>query len=673
MESDDKDMQFIVIIINLVSGLYKSLKSVGLALLVGSLFLGCFPIKDSPVRKRSERLPTPTQTKGNSPGPSTDSVPSPNETIPTVPAPNDKQTNVPSATLPSQPPSSPRQTPPASNPEHTNAGRDISGGCTTEEGEHVYFLTNQIYTSCEKREQPKDFIDCLVDRNGFSLSDLSDNLRAIRLSQSVFANEECISLTSLLNTVNCERDVYNQCVVPVVILESKLKNFEIEKDRYLNDALDQDQGGHSLESMLRFSLVFSEMGIQFGPKGWINTLRIGLEKIGFNNQEMRIAEELIGTAKNESRNLTKGHRSQLHLLSRTLTYQLKMPSAVIEKTLALLVYLETGRGPTRKEDTSHSRPTPLEPSKPGPIPSEKRRNPTVPQTPEPEIPSPVKKPEQSQGEIEPHPQPQPQHKEHPKDQCSDVSNSLMVKCLAGHQGLESFLNGSEVGSILLKAFTYFRFDQNYNRQMEKRIQDLSPEILFDLDSGVAEGYRIREHTSRVLGVYERQKAFYPINRDNGAAFVRNHDQFMKYVIAFHDIGKGLAVKSGNKSREELFSHTIAQGFLKQSGFNGQEVQFGVALIDLHQVIGQVFMGSKVTEEGLRETYTFSQAHREITEAAPKVGVTPDVFYRYLLLLYVADAGSYQGLYDRIFSHENGKLVPINPAYEEFQSAFMDNN
>lgn len=253
--------------------------------------------------------------------------------------------------------------------------------------------------------------------------------------------------------------------------------------------------------------------------------------------------------------------------------------------------------------------------------------------------------------------------------CIEQGTSRMIPCLENQKSLHSYLSENSLIDKLMNQFTAFKFDSNYVSDTEGDLIHLTVRFLYELLSGVAEGYRIGEHTERVLETYEQQKRFYKITGLNGAPYVTDHDVFMKYVIAYHDIGKGLAVRSGQKSREELFSHTIGDGFLTKSGFSEKEKLLGLTLIDLHQVIGQSLMGYEVTHFGSRQTYDTSQAIREIDKGALKCGLQGQAFFQYLQLLFIADAGSYDSLRGRIFTNMGGKLIPNNPIYSEFQRAF----
>ena len=189
------------------------------------------------------------------------------------------------------------------------------------------------------------------------------------------------------------------------------------------------------------------------------------------------------------------------------------------------------------------------------------------------------------------------------------------------------------------------------------------EFLFSEPSGVSEGYSIGEHTARVLALLEDQSGPYQVSQIPTGSEIRDYHHLLKYTLAFHDIGKSIAYRSGDKSRETVFSDPLAFDLLTIAGFNASEVRLGVALISAHQIIGNYLRGEIYLEDVLTE----------IQNSAALAQTDEPTFFRLLEVIYVCDAGSYPYLYSLVFQRNKmGRLVPKASEYQVLRKHYVTN-
>ena len=184
-------------------------------------------------------------------------------------------------------------------------------------------------------------------------------------------------------------------------------------------------------------------------------------------------------------------------------------------------------------------------------------------------------------------------------------------------------------------------------------------FLFSEPAGVAEGYSIGQHTILVLDLYQQQKNKFGISSIPKPDSVVSWDRLMIYTLAFHDIGKSIAYRGGDKSRETIFSVPLAEDLLRAAGLNRAEVKIGTSLIDAHQLIGRY----------LQNEMSSAAVTAQIRLYARQAELDPRLFFALLDLVFVADAGSYPALHLLVFRDVNGRLVPRNPAFEALAHTF----
>lgn len=187
----------------------------------------------------------------------------------------------------------------------------------------------------------------------------------------------------------------------------------------------------------------------------------------------------------------------------------------------------------------------------------------------------------------------------------------------------------------------------------------SARFLFAEPSGVREGYSIGQHSIRVLSTFDAQKDLYEV-KELSVSGIRDIEDLLRYALAFHDIGKSIAVRSGDKFREEKFSVPIAARLMSSLGFNEREVLLGSILIREHQTIGGYLQGRR----------TLSQAEESIRHSADEMEISPEKMFRLFEIVFVCDAGSYPYLRQNVFMQDaSGKLLPRGAKYQELASTF----
>ncbi len=181
--------------------------------------------------------------------------------------------------------------------------------------------------------------------------------------------------------------------------------------------------------------------------------------------------------------------------------------------------------------------------------------------------------------------------------------------------------------------------------------------LFAGDAGVWEGYSIREHTLMVYDNYADQSPHFHLNAIRTPENV-NVSRLMKFTVALHDIGKPEAIKAGNKALQHKYTTPILVEKLRQLEFSEAEVAIAKAVVD-NDVLGD-FLKGMISPE---------QAYEKISSIAATTSVSPRDYFRLQSFFYTIDAAAYPTLKARIFSNLNGKLVPLNPRYQQLEKLF----
>ena len=175
---------------------------------------------------------------------------------------------------------------------------------------------------------------------------------------------------------------------------------------------------------------------------------------------------------------------------------------------------------------------------------------------------------------------------------------------------------------------------------------LDPELgqLFAKDSGVWEGYSIREHTEAILGQFEKYFA------DKMASTAVSVPTF-RIVLALHDIGKPLSVeRTGGTAAQHRFTHEIVSRRGNDLGLEKDEVEIALEVVS-HDVMGEFLKGEKTVEE----------TSESILRSATKLGIQPLQLLDLLKIYYLCDASSYTS--DAKYTSPDGSVVGCEPSLD----------
>lgn len=178
-----------------------------------------------------------------------------------------------------------------------------------------------------------------------------------------------------------------------------------------------------------------------------------------------------------------------------------------------------------------------------------------------------------------------------------------------------------------------------------------PEIaqLFSAYSG---RLSIRVHTKLVLEQYKAQASYLkkPLESLNTSM---NVEKFMRLLLAVHDLGKGLAMVSGNSGKQEEYNPPLAQKLFLGLGFSEKEANLAKALLST-DALGELAQG-KIDEQKAQEALTLASQH---------TGLTPQQFYHLQMALFTADASSYTKFRRSSFIEKGGELLPKSQTFQK---------
>lgn len=169
--------------------------------------------------------------------------------------------------------------------------------------------------------------------------------------------------------------------------------------------------------------------------------------------------------------------------------------------------------------------------------------------------------------------------------------------------------------------------------------------LLGLDSGVSENLDIGEHTATVLNTYLQQRKFYA-EIDLKGVTSKTMDQFMLPILALHDIGKGIAVKAGDKELQHHYTSKFVKTYLRSIRFTDKEINVAIALID-HDSVGEFLRPGGISSQ---------EARGHLQSRAKLANMKYGNFIKLQKLFYTADAASYPFLREKVFQKsKSGKL------------------
>ncbi len=196
-----------------------------------------------------------------------------------------------------------------------------------------------------------------------------------------------------------------------------------------------------------------------------------------------------------------------------------------------------------------------------------------------------------------------------------------------------------------------------------RSKELEP-LLYS-DSGVWERYTIKEHSLRVLELLKEQYSclvkpeFEKEMSENLKMPLKN---FMELTMSLHDIGKPLALEAGDKDRQHEFTRPVMEKVMKVLRVPEDARTIALELTD-NDVIGDYLKGS----------ISFTQAVSQLEAQAKKTVLSVENYFKLQMMFYTADAGSYPGLFERVFTEDaNCCIKPKSSRYKILESKILNN-
>ncbi len=145
--------------------------------------------------------------------------------------------------------------------------------------------------------------------------------------------------------------------------------------------------------------------------------------------------------------------------------------------------------------------------------------------------------------------------------------------------------------------------------------------LYDADSGVWEGYSIKDHSLMVMRQFEK---YY----QDDSFFNKVSKSFFRFLLSLHDIGKSLAIKKGDKNYQYSFSLSIVKNIFQQLSFSKKDYLLFKAIIEA-DVLGSYLKGSNISEAVFKIIKKSKEANLGLLD-----------FLNILEIYYKVDAGSY---------------------------------
>jgi len=194
--------------------------------------------------------------------------------------------------------------------------------------------------------------------------------------------------------------------------------------------------------------------------------------------------------------------------------------------------------------------------------------------------------------------------------------------------------------------------------------DTNISSLFAADAGVYERYTIKEHTLRVLQVFQTQKSYYHLDQLKLAPEVRLSKTLIM-TLALHDIGKPKAIMVGNKGLQHEFTLPILEEQFTKYKYSSNEIDLAKALVD-NDVIGELLQGQLTAQQAATKLQVCAnEAHMQLKD-----------FFLLQQLFYASDAGSYPFLLKQVFKREpSGQLIPRDAIFKQLTDLIQktDNN
>lgn len=169
---------------------------------------------------------------------------------------------------------------------------------------------------------------------------------------------------------------------------------------------------------------------------------------------------------------------------------------------------------------------------------------------------------------------------------------------------------------------------------------------------------VLSHTGGGLQNFLRQFPFFESRFSHLESDIRIYET-LKLALALHDIGKGRAIKAGDKDKQHEFTLPILRQVMTQFNFNEAEIRLAETLVG-NDVIGETF--------NPRINLSVETALLKLQDLAVKAEVSPSNFIELQLFFYTVDAGSYSALRAELFvENEQGRLLPKSPKYKSLRN------
>lgn len=162
--------------------------------------------------------------------------------------------------------------------------------------------------------------------------------------------------------------------------------------------------------------------------------------------------------------------------------------------------------------------------------------------------------------------------------------------------------------------------------------------LYEMDSGVSEGYSIEKHTQMVMGQFE--KYFSPKYQSN----ILSREEF-RLLLSLHDIGKGESVtQTGSTQNQHEYTQKIVRNILSQANIPYNTIDIMASLID-QDILGDYFRGYIEIDTAVKNinqlSYQYDLKNTDLLE-------TLKIYYTCDAGAYTSDAGGASSL-DYLFS------------------------
>lgn len=147
--------------------------------------------------------------------------------------------------------------------------------------------------------------------------------------------------------------------------------------------------------------------------------------------------------------------------------------------------------------------------------------------------------------------------------------------------------------------------------------------LYEMDSGVGEGYTTEEHTEMVMGQFEKYFA------DQFYSSLITREEF-RLMLALHDIGKPVAMRTeGSTQAQHKYTKLELTFALQAAGIPTARADIIVSFVD-QDIVGEFIQGHVDAGESARKIHELSEA----------LAISPNELLETLRMFYICDAGAY---------------------------------